>query len=195
MKGKEGFEKCHVSKIRHPARGAVYPESTGTGFVREIGMNKPLALLLSVGLLCFTGCAKRSGTAPGALDSTKPTLSEEQRAVQVTIQLTNRPDTSHTGMIDTVVHSSDNIKTFAPRDTIKALIRTENAVEGMTLIGRWYFVPTYGKIAENRATLLGGTNVSHFEMLNNKPWVQGAYKLVIFLDSVAKDSAQFTVGK
>ena len=94
---------------------------------------------------------------------------------------------------DTTMVAQDTTTNFNLRDTIHGLIRTDNAVGGTSLVGRWYYLKTGQKIAENSATLSAGTNLSHFDLMNANPWPLGKYKLLVILDSVVKDSAEFTV--
>jgi len=63
----------------------------------------------------------------------------------------------------------------------------------MSLVGRWYYLKTNQKIAENSAHLSAGTNLSHFDLMNASAWPVGQYKLLVMIDSVIKDSAQFAV--
>jgi len=94
---------------------------------------------------------------------------------------------------DTTMAPQDTTTKFDLRDTIHGLIRTDNAVGGTSLVGRWYYLKTGQKIAENSATLSAGTNLSHFDLMNANPWPLGKYKLLVIVDSVVKDSAEFTV--
>ncbi|HWF44628.1 MAG TPA: hypothetical protein VG537_08295, partial [Candidatus Kapabacteria bacterium] len=65
--------------------------------------------------------------------------------------------------------------------------------QGTALVGRWYYLKTGQKIAENSTVLNAGTNLTHFDLMNEKPWPQGQYKLLVLIDSAIKDSAMFTV--
>ncbi|MFI5200910.1 MAG: hypothetical protein ACHQNE_00800 [Candidatus Kapaibacterium sp.] len=94
---------------------------------------------------------------------------------------------------DSTLAAQDTTTDFDIRDTIHGLIRTENAIGGTSLVGRWYYVKTGQKIAENSATLSAGTNLSHFDLMNENPWPLGKYKLLVIVDTVVKDSAEFVV--
>jgi len=94
---------------------------------------------------------------------------------------------------DSTIDAPDTTTDFDIRDTIHGLIETEHALNGTSLVGRWYYVKTGEKIAENSATLAAGENLSHFDMTNGHPWPLGQYKLLVIVDSVVKDSAEFTV--
>ena len=88
---------------------------------------------------------------------------------------------------------SDTSTDFDIRDTVHGIIETRNALDGTSLIGRWYYLKTGQQIAQSSAVLAAGTNLSHFDLTNQNPWPLGQYKLLVLLDSVVRDSATFTV--
>lgn len=96
---------------------------------------------------------------------------------------------------DTTLNALDTTSAFGMRDTIHGIIETDNALDGTVLIGKWYYVKTGLLIAQSSAHLSAGTNLSHFDLVNQNPWPIGMYKLYVLVDSVLKDSAQFFIEK
>jgi len=94
---------------------------------------------------------------------------------------------------DSSIPPSDTTSTFGISDTIHGIIKTDNAHDGTMLLGRWYYLKNGMKIAENSARLSAGTNLSHFDLINEQPWLQGQYKLIVLIDNAPKDSAMFTI--
>ena len=95
--------------------------------------------------------------------------------------------------LDSTVPPRDTTTRFGVSDTIHGIIQTQNAREGASLLGRWYYMKNGEKIAENGTRLAVGTNLSHFDLINESKWMVGQYKLIVMLDNVAKDSAQFSI--
>ncbi len=135
--------------------------------------------LVSV-LAILWGCGRNNPAPIPEKDTAAPVL-----PLTIHTVLTHSRDTS-LAAIDTTTY-------FDSRDTIHGLIRTEHAQDGMALEGQWYYLKTGQKIAENSARLSAGTNVSHFDLINANPWPLGKYKLFVLLDSVIRDSAEFSV--
>lgn len=139
-------------------------------------------LLLSlIATTTFAACSK---SAPPPIPE-KDTMNLPAQVLTVHTILTHANDTT--------MAAQDTTTRFDLRDTIHGLIRTDNAIGGTPLIGRWYYLKTGQKIAENSATLATGTNLSHFDLTNENPWPLGKYKLLVIVDSVVKDSAEFSV--
>ena len=140
-----------------------------------------ISLLLSLSLI-LVACGKKETPAPIPEKDTT-TLTAQAMTVR-TILTQNR---------DTTMNALDTTHTFDVRDTIHGTIRTDNAKDGTILVGRWYYLKTGQKIAENSARLSNGTNLSHFDLMNESPWPLGQYKLLVVVDSTIKDSAQFAI--
>ena len=138
-----------------------------------------LVLLLS---LVTLGCAKQSEKTVRVAGDSATTATQ---VAQVSIRLTHSRDTALTG--------NDTTSLFGVRDTVHALIRTANASDGSNIYGRWYYLETGQKIAENTAPLLAGTNFSHFDLFDSLPWRQGKYELIVSIDRVVKDSLKFSI--
>ena len=145
-------------------------------------MTKSLFLIFAVAAL-IAGCKKNT---PLPIPE-KDTMNLPAQVLTMHTILTHSNDTTLTAL--------DTSTDFDVRDTIHGLIRTENATDGTSLIGRWYYLRSGQKIAENSARLSAGANLSHFDLINANPWPGGQYKLLVLVDSVVKDSAQFTVEK
>ena len=143
-------------------------------------MRNPILLLL-IAAATFAACQK---TAPPPTPE-KDTMNLPAQVLTVHTILTHGNDTT--------MAAQDTTTNFHIRDTIHGLIRTDNAIRGTTLVGRWYYLKIGQKIAENSAMLSKGTNLSHFDLTNANPWPLGKYKLLVIIDSVVKDSAEFTV--
>ena len=138
---------------------------------------------LSFALFIFiTGCHKTPSPPP---IPEKDTTSLATQRLNLQVILTHSRDTT--------ILAADTASRFGTSDTIHGIIRTENARQGTSLVGRWYYLKTGQKIAENGATLEAGSNMTHFDLLNERPWPQGQYKLLILVDSAIKDSATFSV--
>ena len=132
-------------------------------------------------LLAFGACKKG---APPAVPAT-PSLSVPPKTISVHTILTRSRDTT--------LNAPDTSSSFDVRDTIHGTIETENALNGTVLIGKWYYEKTGMLIAQSSAELSAGTNLSHFDLVNQNPWPSGQYKLYVLVDSVLKDSAQFSI--
>jgi hypothetical protein len=132
--------------------------------------------------LIASACSKKETPAP---------IPEKDTATMISQTMTIKTILSRSR--DTTINPSDTTHLFGIRDTIHGTIRSDNAKDGTILIGRWYYLKTGQKIAENSAQLSNGTNLSHFDLMNESPWPQGDYKLLVVVDSVIKDSAQFSV--
>jgi hypothetical protein len=143
-------------------------------------MRNPILLLL-IAAATLASCQK---TAPPPIPE-KDTMNLPAQVLTVHTILTHANDTTMT--------AQDTTTDFDLHDTIHGLIRTDNAIGGTSLVGRWYYLKTGQKIAENSATLAAGTNLSHFDLTNANPWPLGQYKLLVIVDSVVKDSAEFSV--
>ena len=143
---------------------------------------KTRGILYALLVFALTGCNKTH---------TPPPIPEKDTTSLASQLLSARAVLTHSR--DTTIHAPDTASTFSTTDTIHSIIRTEHAKPGTTLVGRWYFLKTGQKIAENNTVLNSGSNISHFDIMNGKPWPQGQYKLIILADSAAKDSATFTV--
>ncbi|GEM_PF-2420631 len=138
-------------------------------------------LLIISPILLFAACKK----------SAPPPPAEKDTATVATQVLTVR--TILTVSRDTTMNALDTTHSFDIRDTIHGIIETRNATNGMTLAGRWFYVKTGQKIADNAARLSTGTNMSHFDLMNAAPWPVGQYKLLVLIDSVPKDSVIFAI--
>ena len=113
-----------------------------------------------------------------------------------TVQTAPRPIVVHTYItrsLDSSVPPPDTTTLFHPMDTIHGIIRTENAASGSVIVGRWFMLPSGIKIAESSARLEAGTNLSHFDLINENEWLPGAYRLQILVDNTLRDSASFSV--
>ena len=137
--------------------------------------------LIGLTLCVVFGCQKQS----------PPPIPEKDTAVAANERLSIHTVLTHSR--DTTLAAPDTTTDFDIRDTIHGVVRTEHALNGMLLGGRWYYLGTGQKIAENSARLSVGTNLSHFDLINAAPWPQGKYKLFVLVDSVIEDSVQFTV--
>ncbi len=144
-------------------------------------MRNPILLLL-ITAATFASCGKPS---PKPAIPEKDTMNLPTQIVTVRTILTRGNDTTFA--------APDTTADFDIHDTIHGLILTRNALNGTSLVGQWYYLKTGQKIAENSATLSAGTNLSHFDLTNANPWPLGPYKLLVLIDSVVKDSAEFTV--
>jgi hypothetical protein len=133
--------------------------------------------------LAFVACSKpKSDTAI----ATKDTATVASGPLSVHTLLTRTRDSSLT--------PQDTTHIFSPKDTIHGVIHSNNAREGMVLIGRWFYTTSGQKVAENSTRLAAGPNISYFDLMNETPWPVGDYKLLILVDSAVVDSAQFAVG-
>jgi hypothetical protein len=140
-----------------------------------------ITFLLSFGLL-LVACNK---------NETPVLIPEKDTATVVSQTMTVK--TILTRSRDTTMTAPDTTHTFGNRDTIHGTIHTDNAPEGTMLVGRWYYLKTGQRIAENSARLSAGTNLSHFDLMNESAWPLGDYKLLVIIDSTIKDSAQFSI--
>lgn len=135
---------------------------------------------LSMGIL-FVACQKPQ-PLPLPVDSAASTA---PHGVSVHTVLTIARDSS--------AQPRDTTHVFGTRDTIHGVIHTKHARNGTTLIGRWYFLANGQKVAENSTRLSGGPNVSYFDLMNETPWPQGKYKLLVFIDAAPMDSTVFSI--
>jgi hypothetical protein len=133
-------------------------------------------------ILFWAGCNKNHTPAP---IPEKDTTTLTSQTISVRVALTHSRDTT--------VQAPDTTSLFGTTDTVHGVIHSEHARQGTALVGRWYYLKTGQKIAENSTVLNAGTNLTHFDLMNEMPWPQGQYKLLVLIDSAIKDSAEFTV--
>jgi hypothetical protein len=137
-------------------------------------------LILSVlGILLFSsiGCQKK--TEQAALDTT--IASVPPLPISVSIQLLHTDSTT-----------ADSIHPFTARDTVHAVIHTENATDTSIIHASWRYVQKNATIAENEEHLSAGTNDTHFDLMNAKLWPIGAYDLLVDVDG-HRDSIRFPI--
>ena len=88
---------------------------------------------------------------------------------------------------------ADSLHPFHVRDTVHAVIHTENATDTSALDGKWVFLPKHAVIAENKASLAAGTNDTHFDLMNANPWPAGRYQLIVTVDQHVSDTVNFGI--
>jgi hypothetical protein len=158
-------------------------------FHLEYALNSPKASTLSMRKLSlilvslFSFACSKSEQSPPILDSGGNSLSTGTFTVHTLLTQTR----------DSSAHPIDTTSTFSPKDTIHGVIHSENAKEGTTILGRWYYVSSGEEVAENTARLSSGPNISYFDLMNETPWPQGKYKLLVMVNNVVVDSAEFSV--
>ena len=143
---------------------------------------KGFTVLSFVSVILWVGCTKNQTPPP---IPEKDTTSLSTQTVSVRVALTHSRDST--------IQAPDTSSLFGTADTVHGIIHSEHARQGTTLVGRWYYLTTNQKIAENSTILNAGSNLTHFDLMNEKPWPQGRYKLLVLIDSTIKDSAMFIV--
>lgn len=85
------------------------------------------------------------------------------------------------------------MRPFRSRDTVHAVIHTENASDTSTVSGTWFYLEKHAMIAHNEAKLAAGTNDTHFDLINANPWPTGRYALIVEVDRQLHDTLFFPI--
>jgi hypothetical protein len=137
-------------------------------------------IVLPMLLLLATGCHRKQ-TDPG------------RRTSDSTLPVTPAPLTLSVRLLHTDSSTADSAHPFRSRDTVHAVIHTENASDTSTVSGTWLYLTKHTMIAHNEAKLATGTNDTHFDLINANPWPSGQYSLIVDVDRTLHDTVLFEI--
>jgi hypothetical protein len=89
---------------------------------------------------------------------------------------------------------SDDTDDFKPSDTIYAVVKTDGAATGQSLVARWTFQD--GQLVEEQTQAVnsaGGEALTQFRLNKPSGWPVGKYKVSIMLNGSEVESEEFEV--
>ena len=152
----------------------------------------PRALVLA-GALAIGACGGKDDAATTA-DTAAPATSVPSTSapVQTSFRVTELDLGRAVGADNRI---SDDTDDFKPNDTIYAVVQTEGAANGQSLVARWTFQD--GQLVEEQTQPVNspGTGAALTQFRLNKPsgWPVGKYKVSIMMNGSEVDSEEFEV--
>lgn len=83
--------------------------------------------------------------------------------------------------------------TFAPADTIYAVVMTEGIADSATLIARWTYEDGQLVDESTQSIMMSGPATTEFHIMKPSGWPAGKYQVQISLNGSPAKSAEFTV--
>jgi hypothetical protein len=83
--------------------------------------------------------------------------------------------------------------TFAPADTIYAVVMTEGIADSATLIARWTYEDGQLVDESTQSIMMSGPATTEFHIMKPSGWPAGRYQVQISLNGTPAKSAEFTV--
>jgi hypothetical protein len=137
-----------------------------------------LMLVLAV-MLAFPACQKKEKPATTPPPSTATTPAVTGVELGKAIQPSKR-----------VVQAQN---TFAPADTIYAVVMTEGITDSATLIARWTYGDGQLVDESTQSIMMSGPAITEFHIMKPTGWPAGRYQVQISLNGTPAKSAEFTV--
>jgi len=145
------------------------------------------ARLLLLGALIVLGCKKPA--PPPAQETAAPTPAAPTGVAVASIQLG-----SQIGADKSVTAPKS---TFAPRDTIYAVVSTTGVATDASLEAIWTYVGTKDKQINQASQSISPTGPaqSEFHLSKATPWPEGKYRVAILLNGASAGTKDFEVKK
>lgn len=150
----------------------------------------PVLVIGLVIISTITGCGKKEESKP-AVDTTAvttppPPEPPKPSVASVTLAKGMGQDKSPV----------DVASEFKPKETVYAIVRTDNAVAGSVIGARWYYTKTNQEVGADSISLKdNGTNMTDLKLMNKKGMPAGEYKVDISLNGEIVKSEMFKVVK
>lgn len=139
-----------------------------------------LSLMVFVVASTLVGGCRKKHDAPAAHDSTL--VAPAPGPMTLAIRLLHTDSTL-----------ADSVHPFTTKDTVHAVIHTENASDSSRVHATWRYLDRKVAIAENESELGAGANDTHFDLMNANPWPVGIYQLFVMVDGHLRDSISFPI--
>src|SRR6185436_18310964 len=141
-------------------------------------------LLVLVVMLAFPACQKKEKPATANPPATTPPSTATTPAV-TGVELGKAIQPSKR-----VVQAQN---TFAPADTIYAVVMTEGIADSATLIARWTYEDGQLVDESTQSIMMSGPATTEFHIMKPTGWPAGRYQVQISLNGTPAKSAEFTV--
>ena len=143
-----------------------------------------LMLVLAV-MLAFPACQKKEKPAAANPPATTPPPSTATAPAVTGVELGKAIQPGKR-----VVQAQN---TFAPADTIYAVVMTEGITDSATLIARWTYEDGQLVDESTQSIMMSGPAVTEFHIMKPSGWPAGRYQVQISLNGAPAKSAEFTV--
>ena len=149
-------------------------------------------LLALTGVLALAACGKKDETAATTDTMAGTALPSTTAPVQTSFRVTELDLGRSVGADNRINDDTDD---FKPNDTIYAVVQTEGASNGQSLVARWTFQD--GQLVEEQTqpvTTVGtGAALTQFRLNKPSGWPVGKYKVSIMMNGNEVDSEEFEV--
>ena len=144
------------------------------------------AWLAMLGALMFLGCKKPAPPPPPA-ETTAPNTAAATELAVASIMLGSK--------ITADKSVSEPKTTFAPSDTIYAVVSTTGVATNASLEATWSFIGSKEKQINQSSQSISPTGPanSEFHLAKATPWPKGKYRVTILLNGKPAGTSDFTV--
>ncbi|HWN82229.1 MAG TPA: hypothetical protein VNM87_09055 [Candidatus Udaeobacter sp.] len=143
-----------------------------------------LLLMLALAVIAFPACQKKEKPAAAPPATTPPPANATVPAV--------------TGVeLGKAIQANKRVvmaqNTFAPADTIYAVVMTEGIADSATLIARWTYEDGQLVDESTQSIMMSGPANTEFHIMKPNGWPAGKYQVQISLNGTPAKSAEFMV--